>query len=122
KLVRHSQRDIDADEHRLVGRRVEECADPGASVEALGDEPVERVRDASGEEDPKGSAVTSGHYQPNRNRYQKKARQRDQVRQVELQRAHHDGPDAILAMSRRKRVQPEEVLRTITSVIVGSGA
>ena len=56
------------------------------------------------------------------NRYQKKARQRDQVRQVELQRAHHDGPDAILAMSRRKRVQPEEVLRTITSVIVGSGA
>jgi len=69
-----TERYVHAYEHRLVREWVEHRAEPCTPVEALGDEPIERVRDPSADKNPECEAITAIENQPNLCRHQKEPR------------------------------------------------
>ena len=64
------ERDIDRNQHRLVGERVEIGAERGRHAEALGQKAVDRVADAGGEEQAERDPHFIGCDRPDHHRHQ----------------------------------------------------
>ena len=67
--------DVDRDDQRLVGERIEIGAELGRHAEALGEEAVDGVADAGGEEQQERDPHLARRDRPDDDRHQQDARQ-----------------------------------------------
>src|SRR4029079_976672 len=87
-----SERDIDRDQQRLVGERIEQGAQFALHVEALGQEAVDGVADACNDEDCEGNPHLAGDDRPDDDRHQNDASQCNDIWNAQLGRFPASGP------------------------------
>ena len=82
-LAERAERQIDPDQQRLVGERVEIGAELGRGVQSLGQEAVDRIADACKHEKPEREHEIAGYDQIDHDRHQQQAADGDEIGEVQ---------------------------------------
>src|SRR5439155_19616829 len=82
--LRDAERDIDGNQHGLIGERIEVGTQFGSHAEPLGEISVDRVADTGGEEQHESDGHLAGHDGPDHDRHQKYAAKRNEIWNAQL--------------------------------------
>ena len=83
--ARDAQRDIDRDDQRLVGQRIDQSAKLARHMKALGEKAVDGVADPGSHEEEKGGPHLARRDRPDHNRHENNASQCDEIRNTQTQ-------------------------------------